>query len=126
MSSDSLALFRKSMGDDLGKMAEHHYREYVRQCFSTPQTARVPKLTTHSLQQTDRDTLKTAARKVSTYTTAGSLIGLGLGIFLAYKLRTNRTAMFQAFRASEKPTHVQFAGGRTGESPSPSSIPTLW
>lgn len=42
------------------------------------------------------------------------MVGLGLGIFLAYRLRANRTAMFNAFKASEKPTHVQFAGGRTG------------
>lgn len=29
MSSDSFAVFRKSMGDDMAKMAQHHYREYV-------------------------------------------------------------------------------------------------
>jgi len=30
MSSDSLAVFRKSMGSDLGALAEEHYRhEYV-------------------------------------------------------------------------------------------------
>lgn len=39
-------------------------------------------------------------------------MGIGLGIFLAYRLRTNRAAMFQAFKASEKPTSVKFAGGR--------------
>lgn len=42
------------------------------------------------------------------------MLGVGLGIFFAYRLRGNRQAMFRAFKAAEKPTHVQFAGGRTG------------
>lgn len=95
MSSDSLAIFRKSMGDSLGKLAEQHYQ--------------------HDLNEQDRDTLKSAASKVSTHAAIGSLLGVGLGILLAYRLRTNRTRMFEAFKASEKPTHVQFAGGRTGK-----------
>ncbi|KAL1311253.1 hypothetical protein AAFC00_001442 [Neodothiora populina] len=102
MSSDSLALFRKSMGDDLGKLADHHFRD---------------------LKPEDRDTLRSAAKKVSTYTTVGSMIGVGLGLFLAYRVRANRNAVFQAFRAAEKPTHVQFAGGRT--EPLPDLTPML-
>lgn len=51
--------------------------------------------------------------KVSTYATIGSLVGIGLGFFFAYRLRANRTAMFNAFKATEKPTQVTFANGRT-------------
>lgn len=87
-------MFRKGLGPELGALAEEHYR--------------------HDLEQSDRDVLKSAARTLSTHVTVGSMVGLGLGIFLAYRLRSNRTAMFNAFKASEKPTHVQFAGGRTG------------
>jgi hypothetical protein len=42
----------------------------------------------------------------------GSLIGISLGLFLAYRLRANRTAMFNAFKAHEQPTAIKFAGGR--------------
>jgi len=42
----------------------------------------------------------------------GTLVGLSLGAYLAYRLRANRARMFQAFRTSEKPTHVRFANGR--------------
>jgi hypothetical protein len=94
---DSLAAFRKSSRDDLTKMAEEHLQ--------------------HDLQQSDRDALRSAARKVSTHATIGSLLGLGLGVFMAYRLRSARTAMFNAFRAQEKPTKVLFADGRTGEAP---------
>lgn len=65
-----------------------------------------------SLEQSDRDKLHSAAQKFSTYASIGSALGLGLGIFLAYRLRSLRSRTFAAFRASEKPTHVQFADGR--------------
>ena len=48
----------------------------------------------------------------------GSALGLGLGFYLAFRLRTNRMKIFEAFKAVEKPTHVQFANGRTGIKPS--------
>lgn len=35
-----------------------------------------------------------------------------MGIFLAYRLRTARTAMFNAFKAREQPTAVKFASGK--------------
>jgi len=71
------------------------------------------KLTTYnSLREEDRDVVKKAARKVSTHTFVGSMLGVGLGGFLAYRLRANRKAFYQAFRATEKPTHVKFADGR--------------
>ena len=68
----------------------------------------------HDLQQSDRDALNSAAQKFGTFTTVGSLVGLGLGAVLAFRVRSARVRYFQAFRAMEKPTHVQFAGGRTG------------
>jgi hypothetical protein len=36
-------------------------------------------------------------------------------MYLALRLRTNRVKLFEAFKAAEKPTHVQFANGRTGK-----------
>jgi hypothetical protein len=80
---------------------------------------------TPSLQESDREALKSAARKVYTHTIIGSALGLGLGLYLAYRLRTNRLQLFEAFKAAEKPTHVQFANGRTGIKPSCSTKPQL-
>ena len=53
-----------------------------------------------------------AAKKVQTHALIGSLVGIGLGAFLAVRLRQNRNRLFQAFKATEKPTHVRFANGR--------------
>lgn len=92
MSSDSLAMFRKSMGPDLNALAEDHLKR--------------------DLRQSDRDVLNKAASTVSTHATVGSLLGLGLGVFLAYRLRRARTGMFTAFKAREKPTALKFADGR--------------
>ncbi|MCJ1417300.1 hypothetical protein MMC32_003642 [Xylographa parallela] len=93
MSAESIAAFRKSKSDELSKLAEEHMQ--------------------HDLRQSDRDALRNAASKFSTHATIGSLVGLGLGIFLAYRVRSARTTMFNAFRAREKPVKVQFADGRT-------------
>ncbi|THW44225.1 hypothetical protein D6D21_05003 [Aureobasidium pullulans] len=103
MSSDSLALFRKSLGNELGALAEQHYQ--------------------HDLQSSDRQALQKAASRVSMHTTIGSVVGLSLGLFLSFRLRKNRTTMFNAFRTSEKPVAVQFAGGRT--EPLPDLTPML-
>ncbi|KAK3713812.1 hypothetical protein LTR37_008298 [Vermiconidia calcicola] len=92
MSSDSLAVFRKGLGPDLNALAEKHIQ--------------------HDLRQSDRDALRKGASTASTHVSVGSLLGMTLGIFLAYRLRTNRAAMFKAFKAQEKPTAVRFAGGR--------------
>lgn len=70
-----------------------------------------------SLQDTDRDALKTAATKVSTHALIGSLVGIGLAGYLALRLRANRAAMYQSFRAADKPTHVKFANGREEKLP---------
>jgi hypothetical protein len=71
-------------------------------------------LTCHSLNQQDRDILKSAGSKVSTHAGIASGIGLGLGIYTAFRLRAMRLAYFRAFRAIEKPVEVRFADGRTG------------
>jgi len=39
-------------------------------------------------------------------------VGVGLGIFLAYRIRGNRQAMFTAFKTADRPVSVKFAGGR--------------
>ena len=95
MSTDSLALLRKNAGGDISALALEHLQ--------------------HDLQDSDRDTLKTAASKISIHVTVGSLLGLGLGTLLAFRLRRSRMQIFQALRAQEKPTHVRFADGREGE-----------
>nr|OQO20114.1 hypothetical protein B0A51_10015 [Rachicladosporium sp. CCFEE 5018] len=92
MSSDSLAMFRKNMGPELGKLAEEHLK--------------------HDLQQSDRDALQSAAKTVTTHASVGSLIGLGLGVYLAFRLRTARKAVFNTFKTSEQPTALRFASGR--------------
>ncbi|KAL9036848.1 MAG: hypothetical protein Q9180_004060 [Flavoplaca navasiana] len=92
MSTDSLALLRKNAGQDIAALAEDHLK--------------------HDLQETDRDALKSAASKISTHVTIGSIVGLGLGAFLAFRLRRTRMQMFNTLRAKEKPTHVKFADGR--------------
>lgn len=94
MSAESLALTRKNASEEIRKLAEEHFK--------------------HDLRESDRDTLMSAAGKVGTHATIGSLLGLGLGVFLAFRIRNSRTKMFNAFRTAEKPTHVKFADGREG------------
>jgi len=108
MSSEAFAAFRKSSRDELLKLEEQHLQ--------------------HDLRQSDRDALKSATSKLSTYTTVGSLLGLGFGVYMAFRVRSARLQMFNAFRTSEKPTHVQFAGGRTEEIPdiTPMIQPSRW
>lgn len=82
-----------------------------------------------SLNQHDRDILHSAARKVSQHASIGSALGLGLGIYTAFRLRTMRLAYFKAFRAMEKPVEVRFADGRTEPIPDISahiSGPSRW
>lgn len=99
--SGSLAIFRRQRSDDLAKLADEHLQQ--------------------DLYQSDRDALKDAASKVSLWTTVGSAVGIGLGLYVAMRLRSTRRALFQAFRAQEKPTQVIFANGRTGMSLPPNS-----
>ncbi|KAI1139885.1 hypothetical protein F5Y05DRAFT_335002 [Hypoxylon sp. FL0543] len=89
----SFAAFRKSeQHADLAKLAEEHMK--------------------HDLTQEDRDALVRASTRVTTRAVIGTLAGLGLGIYAAFRLRRVRADMFNAFRAAEKPTHVLFADGR--------------
>jgi hypothetical protein len=101
--SESLAIFRRQRSDDLAKLADEHLQQ--------------------DLYQSDRDALKDAASKVSLWTTVGSAVGIGLGLYVAMRLRSTRRALFQAFRAQEKPTQVIFANGRT--EPIPDITPLL-
>jgi hypothetical protein len=94
MSSDSFAAFRKSDRAELVKIAESHLN--------------------NDLSSADRDLVKNAGAKLRTHATVGSLVGLGLGLFFAFRIRRSRREMFNAFRVAEKPTHIQFAGGKTG------------
>lgn len=60
----------------------------------------------------DRQVVRKAGSKASTHALIGSLAGIALGGFLAWKLRANRNAVYQAFRTADKPTHIKFADGR--------------
>ncbi|KAJ5156427.1 hypothetical protein N7492_009230 [Penicillium capsulatum] len=95
--SESLALLRRRRGDELTRLADEHLQ--------------------HDLRAEDRDKLKSAASTVSMWTTVGSAVGLGLGLFAAIRLRTTRRAFFAAIRAQERPTKVVFADGRTESIP---------
>jgi hypothetical protein len=97
MSSETFAAFRRSHGDQLGRLAEDHFNK--------------------DLQDSDRDTLRKAASKFSSHASIGSLIGLGFGALLAFRIRSARMKMFQAFKAREKPVSVSFADGRSGMAP---------
>ncbi|KAI0014621.1 hypothetical protein F4780DRAFT_774090 [Xylariomycetidae sp. FL0641] len=99
----SLAAFRKSEHDDLVKLAEEHLK--------------------HDLNQSDRDALTKASSRVTMPTAVGTIIGLGLGVYAAVRLRRLRAEMFGAFRAAEKPTHVIFANGPPRYKPCPTLRP---
>ncbi|CAI7576323.1 hypothetical protein N7533_009138 [Penicillium manginii] len=101
--SQSFALLRRQRTDDLSKLADQHMQ--------------------HDLQPEDRDALKSAASTVSLWTTVGSAVGIGLGLYAAVRLRSTRKAFFAAVRAQERPTKVVFADGRT--EPIPDLTPLL-
>ncbi|QDS69455.1 hypothetical protein FKW77_005680 [Venturia effusa] len=108
MSNETFAAFRKTHGDQLGKLAEEHFNK--------------------DLEDTDRETLKVAASKFSTHAQLGSLIGIGLGALLAFRVRSARMKVFNAFKAREKPVSVSFADGRTEPIPDITNLvkPTVW
>ncbi|KAF2742406.1 hypothetical protein M011DRAFT_472251 [Sporormia fimetaria CBS 119925] len=95
--SSNLAAFRDQRSAELRKLAEEHLQ--------------------HDLSQSDRDTLRSAGSKIGTHAKLGSLLGLGLGVLCAARLRSMRLAYFNAFRAMEKPVEVKFADGRTAPVP---------
>lgn len=51
----------------------------------------------NDLEDSDRNALRIAASKYQTHTTAGSILGLGLGVFLAFRSRRLRMQKFTAF-----------------------------
>lgn len=67
-----------------------------------------------------------ASRTLSTHALVGSMIGLGLGGLLAFRLRRARTQIFTSMMAKERPTHFKFADGREVSMyvPPPSPFPT--
>ena len=67
----------------------------------------------YSLNDSDRDLLKRAARKVSTHVAIGSVLGIAFGAYTAFRLRKMRLSYFNAFKAIEKPVEIKFADGRT-------------
>lgn len=93
--SDSIAALRRQRRDELSKLADEHMQ--------------------HDLQPADRDALKAAATKVSRWTVVGSALGIGLGFYVAFRLRSMRKQVFEVFKAQEKPVRVVFADGRTGK-----------
>jgi hypothetical protein len=115
MSSDSLAAFRRNSSADLKKLAEEHLQhESVSLpllCHAFASAANNSALP--SLRQSDRDALQSASTKVSTHAMIGTVAGLALGIYLATRVRASRQRMFNAFKTTDKPTHVSFADGRT-------------
>ncbi|EWG51746.1 hypothetical protein FVEG_10636 [Fusarium verticillioides 7600] len=88
-----LAAFRSGSSDELRDLAEQHFQ--------------------HDLNDDDREILRRAGSKVSTHAKIGSLLGIGLGVLAAFRLRKMRLTYFNAFRAMEKPVEVRFADGRT-------------
>jgi hypothetical protein len=111
--SESLAAFRPNRTNDLKQLAEEHL-QHEQVCKHILYVACI--LIRDSLNQQDRDLLKSAGGKVSTHAGIASLAGLGLGVYFAFRLRAMRLAYFNAFRALEKPVEVRFADGRTGMS----------
>ncbi|KAI3327758.1 hypothetical protein HD806DRAFT_531097 [Xylariaceae sp. AK1471] len=100
----SLAAFRKTeQQDELAQLAKEHLK--------------------HDLEPSDREVLLKATKRVTTSATVGTLIGLGLGIYAAIRLKRIRTEMFAAFRAGEKPSYVVFANGR--QEPVPDITPLM-
>ncbi|KAL4930461.1 uncharacterized protein BDV17DRAFT_258713 [Aspergillus undulatus] len=90
---DLYPIARGRRTDELSRLADYHIQQ--------------------DLSADDRDALKSATKSVSLWTTVGSAIGIGLGLYTAFRLRSSRKAFFDVFRAAEKPVKVMFADGRT-------------
>lgn len=91
-----LAAFRPApQYDDLARLAEQHFNR--------------------DLAPEDKEVLRQASRKIPRHAMLGSVIGLGLGVYAAVRLRRIRAEMFAAFRGAQKPVRVVFADGSSGE-----------
>ncbi|KAM7200396.1 hypothetical protein V8F20_005373 [Naviculisporaceae sp. PSN 640] len=102
------AAFRTSPNEDLAKIGEEHMQK--------------------DLKPQDRELLRKAASKVSTHASLGSLLGLGLGIALAYRIRSNRVSLYNAMKVVSRPTELVFANGTRETIPDlePYIRPTRW
>lgn len=96
MSRSIFAAFRSTPDTDLAKISEQHLKE--------------------DLPPEDRSRLRRAASSVSTHASVGSLLGLGLGLALAYRIHNNRVGLYNTFKVMSKPTEVIYANGRRGTS----------
>ena len=68
------------------------------------------------LQDSDREALRSARNTHDIHRTIGTYLGLGLGLFSAFRYRRSRMQKYTAFQTREKPIFVVFADGRRGES----------
>lgn len=92
----SLAAFRKhTQHDELAQLAESHFK--------------------NDLTADDKEVLKGAAGTISLHSSIGSVVGLGLGCLLAYRVRSLRKSWFTQFQASDAPRQVIYASGKTGK-----------
>jgi len=76
----------------------------------------------HDLTQQDRELLEKAAGKISFHVTAGSIIGLGLGVALAFRMRSSAIKFINVLQKTERPTHIQYADGRAVPFPDVSAL----
>ena len=90
----AIAAFRRGRSHELAALAEKHLQQ--------------------DLTSDDRQLLRTAANKVPIYTSIGTALGVGAGLFLAFRFRQARLRTWEAFKARDKPIAVRFADGREG------------
>lgn len=93
---DSLAEFHESSyRDNLAEVAEESHHD--------------------DLRLSDLHALGSAARQMATHMEFGALVGLGFGVWMAYRLWGAPKAILRVFPARKKPTRAMFADGRSGE-----------
>lgn len=99
----SLAAFRRhDQHDELAKLAASHFE--------------------HELTTEDREVLAGAAKTINWHASFGSIVGVGVGCLLAYRVRALRRNWFNELRTSDKPKQVIFHSGKTCK---PSVGPTI-
>lgn len=97
--NNSLAAFRPPAQhhQDLAVLAQTHFQ--------------------NDLTQEDRDVLTSAAATLGRYATIGSLVGVGVGCLLAYRVRALRRNWFVEFQRTmgqDRPRRVVFESGKDG------------
>ncbi|PYH88048.1 hypothetical protein BO71DRAFT_339714 [Aspergillus ellipticus CBS 707.79] len=70
-----------------------------------------------TLRLQDRDALRDAARSILAGNVAGTLIGSGLGVWSAFRLRRARRAFARVFRVHDRPSHLFFRSGHIEDIP---------